>query len=140
MQPEEYAEGMERAEEPRNFALPGHVRHGRAQGELQNDQSRTTVEFTAGNIQALQAFSENSFEASSDHMLFTDPASSSELQEKEEDRKAGEEESRQTTLRNLHIREQALRRAHEIGLDTAISEVKTEREEYLGSVMKTERK
>lgn len=57
-------------------------------------------------------------------MSFTDPASSSELEKGEEDRKAPEEESRRATLRSLHIREQALRLAHEIGLGRTISEVK----------------
>ena len=65
-------------------------------------------------------------------MSFIYVASSSELEEAEGNRKAADEESRQTTLRSLHIRELALRRANEIGLDRTISEVNTGREEYLG--------
>ena len=39
-------------------------------------------------------------------------------------------------LNSLNIREQALRRAQRIGLEEAIVEVKTEREEYLASLRK----
>ena len=72
------------------------------------------------------------FEVLDDHISITDPASSSELEEGEDDRKAEEEEGRQATVHSLHIREQALRLAHAIALDRAISKVKTERKEYLG--------
>ena len=104
MQAEGYAEGMERAEEPQYSALPRHVRHGKAQAALQNHQS---------------------------HMSLIDPVSSSELEGGEEDRKAAEGDSTQATLHSMHIREHALRHAHEIGLHRAISQVKTEREKYL---------
>lgn len=35
MQAEEYAEGMERAEEPQYSALPGHVHHGKPDSTLE---------------------------------------------------------------------------------------------------------
>lgn len=135
MQAEERSEGVEEAGEPQYSALPGHMRHRAAQQALQNEQPRTTAEVTIENLEGLPAFSEHSFEVPSDHMSFTDPASSSELEEGEEDRKAVED-SRVAFLNSLNIREQALRRAQRIGLEEAIVEVKTEREEYLASLRK----
>lgn len=119
----------EGAQEPQYAALPGHVRHG-AQPALQQGESRT-VEFTAQNVQAVPAFSQNSFEIPDDHQSFTDPSSTADVGEEEEGEEVAEEESRRATLCSIHLREQALRRAGEIGLAKAILEVNTEREEYL---------
>lgn len=134
MQAEGIPENIERSEEPQHFALPGHMREWVAQQEVQNEHSKATAEFTTENVEALPAFSEHSFEVPSDHMSFTDPESSSELEAGEEDRKAAEKEEREVTLRSFNLREQALRRAYEIGLDEAIGEVKAEREEYLAGI------
>lgn len=130
---EEIGEEMERAEEPQHFALPGHIRNWVAEQALQNEQSRATAELTAENVDALPAFSEHSFEVPSNHMSLTDPESSEEMEAGEED-KAAEMERREVTLRSFNHREQALRRAIEIGLDKALAEVNTELEEYLASV------
>ncbi len=135
MQAERSSEGVEEAGEPQYSALPGHVRHRAAQQALQNEQPRTTAEFTTENLEGLPAFSEHSFEVPSDHMSLTDPASSSELEEGQEDRKAAED-SKMAFLNSLNIREQALRRGQRIGFEEAIMEVKTEREEYLAILRK----
>lgn len=110
----------EMGQERQYSALPGHVRH-RTQSAIQQGQSRG--EFTARNIMAVPAFSQHSFEIPDDYQSFTDPASAAEG--------GGEGGSREATLRSLHLREQALRRAGEIGLDRAMMEVNNEREEYL---------
>lgn len=133
MQAEAIVEDMERAEEPQHFALPGHMRDWVAEQALQNEQSRATAELTLENVEALAAFSEHSFEVPSDYMSLTDPESSAELEAGEEERKSAEKEGREVTLRSFNLREQALRRAREIGLDNALAEVKSEREEYLAS-------
>lgn len=135
MQAEGRSEGAEEAEEPQYSALPGHMRHRAAQQGLQSEQPRTTAEVTIENLEGLPAFSEHSFEVPSDHMSLTDPASSSELEEGQEDRKAAED-GKVAFLNSLNIREQALRRGQMIGLEEAIMEVKTEREEYLASLGK----
>lgn len=110
----------ESGQEPQHSALPGHVRH-RTQSALPEGESR--AEFTTRNVNAVPAFSQHSFEIPDDYYSFTDPASTAEC--------GGDEESREATLRSLHLREQALRRAGEIGLDRAMMEVNNEREEYL---------
>lgn len=107
-------------QEPQYSALPGHVRD-RTESALQQGESR--AELTARNVKAVPAFSQHSFEIPDDYQSFTDPASTAEG--------GGEEGSREATLRSLHLREQALRRAGEIGLDRAMMEVNNEREEYL---------
>lgn len=112
---------MEGGQEPQYSALPGHVRH-RAPPALQQGELRA-MELSGRNILAVPAFSQHSFEIPDDHQSFTDPASTAEG--------GAEEESREATLRSLHLREQALRRASEIGLDRAMMEVNNEREEYL---------
>lgn len=129
------SEGMEEAGEPQYSALPGHMRHRAPQQALQDKQPRKSAEFTTNNLERLPALSDHSFEVPSDHMSFTDPASSSELGEGDEHRKAAED-SRVAFLKSLNIREQALHRAQRIGLKEAIVEVKAEREEYLASLRK----
>ena len=90
--------GKERAVESQYSAPPGHCASREGPGSTsRSDQSGTTAEFIAENIPAPQAFSKHSFEVSDD-MSFTDHASSSELEEGEEFRKAAKEESRQATL------------------------------------------
>ena len=138
MQADGSSEGMEEAGEPQYSALPGHMRRRAAQQAVQDEQPRTSAEFTTKNLERLPAFSDHSFEVRSDHMSFTDPASSSELEEGDEDRKAAED-SRVAFLKSLNIREQALHRAQRIGLEEAIVEVKAERGEYLASLGKSER-
>lgn len=112
---------------------------GVAQQALRNEQFRATAEFTIDNVEALPAYSQHSFEVPSDHMSLTDAESSSELEAGEEDRKAAEEESREAALRSFNHREQALRRANEIGLDRALAEVQTERERFLARVRRDRR-
>ena len=128
------AKNLERADEPQHFALPGHMRNWAAQQALQNEQSRARGEFTTENIEALPAFSDHSFEVPSDYITVSDPESSSELEDGEEDGKAAEKKRKEVILRSFNLREQALRRAKEIGLDKALAEVRGEREEYLARV------
>ena len=118
--------------EPQHSALPGHMRQRATEPALPNDESRATAEVTAENVEALPAFSQNSFEVPSNYMTFTDPESSLEPEEGEEGNKA-EKESRMAFLHSLNIREQALRRAQMLGLDEAIAEVEMERKKYLAS-------
>lgn len=132
MQAGERSESMDTIREPQYAALPGHMRQRAVKPALQNNASRATAEVTAENIEALSAFSQNSFEVPSNYMTLTDPESSLELQEGEDGRKA-EKESRMAFLNSLNIREQALRRAQRIGLDEAIAEVEMERKDYLAS-------
>ena len=122
---------MEEAGEPQYAALPGHMRHRAAQEALQNEQPRTTAEFTIENLEGLSAFSEHSFEVPSDQMSFTHPGSSNDLEEGDEQRKEAED-NRVAFLNSLNIREQALRPAQRIGLEEAIVEVKGRAREVLG--------
>lgn len=132
MEEEGIGEEMEREEEPQHFALPGHIRNWVAEQVLQNEQSRATAELTAENVDGLPAFSEHSFEVPSNDMSLTDPESSEEMEGGEED-KAAEKERREVILRSFNHREQAVRRAMEIGLEKGLAEINTEREEYLAS-------
>lgn len=126
MQAERSNDGVEGAKEPQYAALPGHMRSRTVQPALQDGQGRATAEFTAENIDAVSAFSRHSFEVPSDQMSLTDPEMSSDMEEREKDREAN--------LRNLHVREQTVRRVAQIGVEQALAEIESEREEYLASV------
>lgn len=100
MQEGERSESMDTIGEPHYAALPGHMRQRPIEPALQNDPFRATAEVTAENVEALSAFSQNSFEVPSNYMTLTDPESSLELHEGEDGRKA-EKESRVVCLNSF---------------------------------------
>lgn len=110
---------LERGDRPQVSALPEHVRQGKQTAAKYEPKIRA---LTRRNVRAVPVASQHSFEVpDDDYLTFPDPESAIE----------DIDEAREATLRSLNLREQALRRAKEIGLERASMEVDKEREEFL---------